>query len=121
MPQSAFLSWVIIVLAISGFSLWPEGFVPDTYMLDKLAHFSAYALLAVVPAIFITSWRTLLWVAAGLIAIGAGLEGAQHLLPHRWASYSDLAANIAGVLTGSAMGWIGGRWFVRPASIETDA
>lgn len=121
MPQSAFLSWVIIVLAISGFSLWPEGFVPDTYMLDKLAHFSAYALLAAVPAIFITSWRTLFWVAAGLIAIGAGLEGAQHLLPHRWASYSDLAANIAGVLTGTAMGWIVGSRVVRPALIEKNA
>lgn len=118
MPRSAFLSWIVIVVAIAVFSLWPEGFVPDTYMLDKLAHFSAYAALAIVPAVFTTSWRTLLWITAGLIAVGTGMEAAQHLLPHRWASYSDLAANIAGVLTGSFTGWYGRHWFIRSALSE---
>lgn len=100
MPRVIFYGWLAIAGLIAALSLWPEGLLSHHYHLDKLAHFAAYGTLAGIPALYSTSRRTVLIIAMALISVSAGLELAQYLLPDRWPSLLDLAANVAGVCTG---------------------
>lgn len=106
MPRVIFYGWLAIAGLIAGLSLWPEGLLSHHYHLDKLAHFAAYGTLAGIPALYSTSRRTVLVVGLGLIAVSAGLELAQYLLPDRWPSLLDLAANVVGVFTGVICAWL---------------
>ena len=106
MAPPVFYGWLAVFGTIIALSLWPEGLVPHKYHLDKLAHLTAYATLAGIPALFSTSRRVVLAIAATLILISAGLEIAQYLLPDRWPSLLDLAANIVGVVGGTVSGWV---------------
>lgn len=105
MPRLIFYGWLAIAGLIAALSLWPEGLLSDHHHFDKLAHFCAYATLTGVPALYSTSRRAILVVGTGLIGVSAGLELAQYLLPDRWPSLLDLAANVVGVLTGTVSAW----------------
>ena len=64
---------------------------------DKLGHLAAYGLLMFW---FARLYRTRLWYAVGLVAMGVALEGLQGALGYRSYEVADMAANTAGVLLG---------------------
>lgn len=78
--------------------------VPTPY--DKLVHASVYGLALVVAvwALRPTFWRCLVVAALGM-AVGAGQEWQQSLLPGRVASVADWLADLAGLLCGLLLCW----------------
>lgn len=81
-------------------SLLPAGGIALGEKWDKIAHFGAYFLTAL---LFYYAFRTRLErtdIYAVFFAFGYGviLELVQWIVPHRIASFSDLAANFSGVL-----------------------
>ena len=69
---------------------------------DKVMHFSAYAVLALVPAIGLQFSIAIPCIVANEL-VGVGLEFAQLLVPDRSCDLYDAAANTAGVLVGTAL------------------
>ncbi len=67
---------------------------------DKVEHFVAYYLLAILPALCVR--RTVFgFLAGGLMSVyGVVLEYAQTLTPDRTFDYADMKMNAAGVLCG---------------------
>ncbi len=72
---------------------------------DKLAHFGAYMLMALIGMPLVATPRTRVWMLLSIIAMGAGLEAIQSIIPGRSASGWDLAADATGVVAGSAL-WL---------------
>jgi VanZ family protein len=71
---------------------------------DKVMHFSAYLLLALLPLIsFKGRWRAL-FCALLMIVLGVALEGGQWFSPGRSVELGDALANTLGVLTGTLAG-----------------
>ena len=108
---------VLLLAALAWGSLMPGSDVPGPENLDKIEHFSTYALLAVwftglVP-------RERYWtVAAGLAAFGVLMEALQQVTHlGRQADVLDVAANVGGICAGIAIAaWRTGGWAPR---IET--
>ena len=107
-PQKrlALVGWTLMMGLIAALSVWPEGVVSDRHHLDKVGHFTAYAALAFLPALFASSLRQVLIIASGICLIGLGLEAAQMLLPGRVPSLLDTAANLAGAIAGTGAGFV---------------
>lgn len=98
----AFLSGVLIVTWLS---LLPREDMPNVGVSDKLLHMAAYAALTV-PGIFgFQSRRSVLFIAAGLLALGCILEIAQTMIPGRNASIFDASANGLGIALGLIAAW----------------
>ena len=96
--------WTVFFLGLSVvivLSVIPAEAFPNLRLPDIVAHMAAYAVLAVAGGIACRSVRSLFMLAAGLMALGAGLEFAQALLPTRDASSSELLANFVGIALGS--------------------
>ena len=89
--------------------------VGSTHINDKTLHFTAYAVLAFIPAF---GWRLRcgIPVAASMILLGVALEFAQRLVPFRSFEVGDMIANALGVLAGMALALMGQAWM---ASVET--
>jgi VanZ family protein len=100
-----------IVHALALFILSAQPKLPETPGGDKLAHFAAYALLALLVARAFggsTSLRGLrLFAIASIVAAlyGVSDEIHQSFVPGRDASVEDALADAAGALIGS-LGWI---------------
>ena len=80
---------------------------------DKLLHATTFLVLAVW---FSGQYRrpSYLRVAAGLLLFGLIIEGCQYLVGYRSADLLDVAANIAGLVTGFAIALAGlGGWSQR--------
>lgn len=93
------LAWSL-ALAIAVGSLLPSMPGPALKFSDKLQHFLAYVVLALVFAAAF-SRRHWLGIAAGLFVFGALIELLQWWLPgQRSAEWGDLAANVGGIATG---------------------
>ena len=70
---------------------------------DKVEHFLAYFLLGGSAVQVFQRGRALLWVAAGLVLMGVGIEIAQGALTEtRMADPADALANTIGVVAGLA-------------------
>ena len=70
---------------------------------DKVEHFLAYFLLGGSAVQVFQRGRALLWVAAGLVLMGVGIEIAQGALTEtRMADPADALANTIGVVVGLA-------------------
>ncbi len=80
--------------------------VPAPY--DKLVHASVYGLALAVAgwALRPTFWHCLALALLGM-AVGAGQEWHQSLLPGRVASVEDWLADLAGLLCGLLLCWAG--------------
>ncbi len=80
---------------------------------DKAQHFSAYGLLGFWFT-GITQQRRYLWVAGGLILLGALMELGQGFMGlGREMEFGDFVANTAGVATSVALAYAGlGAWMV---------
>ena len=99
----------LYVVAIIVGSVIPEG--PDLPINgDKVVHFGAYAVMALLGLPLTTQWSARGGMFLFILAIGAGIELVQTLLPYRMGSVWDMAANAAGAVIGAAV-WLGLRRF----------
>lgn len=96
--------WALCTLVVAGLSLSSHGIVSGYHHLDKVAHFSAYFSLAILPTFLSNNTKHIIIVVGALALLGVGLEGLQSLLPHRSSSFYDLLANLLGLSFGSAIG-----------------
>lgn len=108
---------VVVVVVIVAGSLLPFALLPNETGSDKIGHYSAYLILAVLASGIVSPER--LWrVMLRCFFLGLGLEAVQALMTdNRVAEWGDLLANVAGVLTA----WLiasGGRagWGLRAAT-----
>lgn len=96
---------VIGVLAVVGLSLLPARDLPPAPFsgFDKVGHFLGYAALSAYGGMLFARMRAQAWAAAGLVALGIGLEVLQALLTDsRMGDLHDAVANTLGVLAGLA-------------------
>ncbi len=104
------LGWLLLCGVAVG-SLVPAVPAAAAQISDKLMHFLAYAVLAFV---FIGAYGRHRWpfFVIGLLLLGAAIELAQGLLvASRASEWLDLAANSAGVATGTLVALaIPGNW-----------
>jgi VanZ family protein len=67
---------------------------------DKLGHFSAYGLFAVLGFFIVTTRKSYQQLCLGIILFSAVMEVLQHYIPGRVSSFYDLGANTLGVALG---------------------
>jgi VanZ family protein len=96
--------WLAALAGVITGELLPGNSAPMLFLAraginDKLMHFAAYTLLAVIP-VFAFRLRTGLVCAVSMIALGVALEFAQRLVPGRGYEVADMLANTLGVLAG---------------------
>ena len=103
---------VILRVVFSGYiafiallSLIPAGPEMPGGMSDKLAHFGAYALMALIGMQVTATARGRTAMMISLVAVGAGLEAIQAIIPLRVPSGWDLVSNVMGVVAGGAF-WL---------------
>lgn len=94
--------WVAIILVGTS---WPSlKLGPPDLALDKVAHFSAYAILAALSVRATLTPRhnlTLVLVVIGVSLLGAVDEWHQSFIPRRSMSFLDWCADTLGALTGA--------------------
>ena len=81
---------------------------------DKVLHFSAYGLLAVLALVQRKSYRTALMVVIAIVLLGAMIEFLQPFAG-RQREAADLMANVAGTVIGALLAWF--LHNVRPTSL----
>jgi VanZ family protein len=107
------IGWILVVLTINdSLERHPPQFL-NVFYSDKLLHFSGYFALATWFG-GVTRRARYLVVAAGLLALGGGIEIAQGLMHNgREADWWDFVANALGVTTGLVIAYAGlGRWMI---------
>jgi VanZ family protein len=102
--------WAVLLLVIATGELLPGNSAPimllsEFELSDKIIHFSAYAVLALVPAFGLRFQMAALCVIATEL-VGVALELAQTLVNGRSCDIYDLAANTGGVLAGIGLAMI---------------
>lgn len=107
MKSLAQLAFVVGLMLLFVLCLTPGQEMPDIGTSDKLLHGAAFLMLAFAgrlafPASSRSGWALL----GGLIAIGAGIEFAQMLVPGRSADAADWLADSLGVIAGLGLGEI---------------
>lgn len=111
----------LAVLAIVAASLMPDAIGEAAGGIDKLGHFTAYLLLALLGSAVVTA-DEVRRVMLRTFLLGLALEAGQALLTTtRSAEWTDIAANTAGVLVawwlvhGGLAGWAerAEQWFDR--------
>lgn len=73
--------------------------LPGPWTWDKLDHFTAYFGLALLATLGWGIRRSVVWILAGVLAIGGSLEGLQALVG-RDAEWGDMLANALGATAG---------------------
>jgi len=102
------------VVAVGLLSLIPPDAVPAVNLWDKLAHFLAYAMLALCGGFAFSAHRTEIALGALLIGFGCILEIAQIYIPGRSGSIADAIANGLGVVAGMVIVQFLRRRFTKP-------
>ena len=102
------------VVAVGLLSLIPPDAVPVVNLWDKLAHFLAYAMLALCGGFAFSAHRTEIALGALLIGCGCILEIAQIYIPGRSGSIADAIANGLGVVAGMVIVQFLRRRFTKP-------
>ncbi|MEK6698647.1 MAG: VanZ family protein [Nitrospirota bacterium] len=100
------LPTIIYISLILTLSFKPAPKLPSVGQIDKLAHASAYALLAFLSALSFARTgfkRTVLPAVSLAVLVGAGDEFFQAFNPVRTSSLYDLMADGAGALIGVAI------------------
>ena len=93
--------WCAAVLTVIVVCLIPPPELNLPQNSDKVEHLLAYFILSASAVQLFGSRRALCWVAAGLVAMGVGIEWAQGALTAtRMADPMDALANASGVLIG---------------------
>ena len=101
-PRFWLVLWLLAVALLVVVCLIPlQGLPPLPDNSDKVEHLLAYFILSASAVQLFGSRRALCWVAAGLVAMGVGIEWAQGALTAtRMADPMDALANASGVLIG---------------------
>ena len=95
--------WIGAIVGVVVLSLAPPPDMDLPAGADKVEHFIAYFLLAASAVQLYASGRALLWIGMGIVALGVGLEVAQHLATTtRQMDPGDALADLFGVLAGMA-------------------
>jgi VanZ family protein len=107
LPRTVLLVWAGLLLLVIIGELLPQNSRPMILLSsanigDKLLHFSAYAVLAFIPAIGLQLSSAIACLIASEV-VGVGLEFAQLFVPDRSCDPYDAVANTAGVLAGTAL------------------
>ena len=102
------LVWLAGLTAVVIGSLAPAqssviGLLDRAHLNDKVQHFTAYALLAALPALQRFRCRRPGTTVVSLFLLGTALELGQLFSPGRSCDWHDLAANYCGILTGTAL------------------
>ena len=98
------LTWLVMLTAFITLSLMPRISLPNSYNLDKIAHFSGCLVLAT-TSFYLLKLKKRVVIAIILLAIiSIVTELIQIYVPGRTASYADAAANFSGIVVGSIIG-----------------
>lgn len=98
--------WCLGIVALVVVCLLPGPDLPRVPVNDKLEHALAFALLASSAVQLFTRGRALATVAAGLLALGVGIEFAQALFTTtRAMELADVVADAIGIGAGMAVAW----------------
>ncbi|MEO8302123.1 MAG: VanZ family protein [Rhizomicrobium sp.] len=95
----AWLFWPALAVVVWGELTPHPPELAGPLMWDKLDHFIAYFGLSLLSTLAWGLRRSLIWLFAGLVALGGGMEILQDLLG-RDAEWGDFLANDLGILTG---------------------
>jgi len=94
--------WVVIILIGTS---WPSVSVgPDVQHLDKVVHFTAYAVLSALmlrATLTPREWGTVAMIIAMVSVFGAVDEWHQSFIPRRSMSFADWIADSMGALAGA--------------------
>ena len=105
-PALWLAAWVAMIAAVAIGSLLPAGELPPVPFdgFDKVQHLLGYFVLSAFAVMLFARMRTQALCAAGLVALGIGLEAAQAALTvSREADAADALFNAVGVLAGLAI------------------
>jgi VanZ family protein len=113
-PFSAYalITWLVIILIVSSIPSIPTFKIRTAIgdiRLDYLIHICEYGLLASLSYLSITgagfkmSWSKFILITSGLIFFAIADEFHQKLIPGRFFSYKDLAANLTGIFAASVI------------------
>jgi len=99
-------AWLSLLGVVVLLSLVPGRALPAVPVDDSVAHGGAYFVLAVLPVARAARG----WVgstgAVLLAPLGMLLEVVQKVIPGRSFEWRDVAANVAGMMAGMALGWL---------------
>ncbi len=94
----------VLVVAVAYLALHPQPPAAMTGGWDKLNHALAFAALAWSACLALGDSVRRRWSAvAGLLAFGGAIELAQLVVPGRAGEWSDLLADVIGIVIGSAL------------------
>lgn len=110
LERLARMAFLVGLAAVMVLSLVPQDMVPSTDVSDKVNHLAAYGALAFAGAIGFRGRRTLVLLAAGLLALGGALEIAQGFVPGRMPSAGDLLADGIGIALGALVALAVNAW-----------
>ena len=105
-PALWLASWAVMIAAVTAGSLLPARELPPVPFngFDKIQHLLGYFVLSAYAVMLFARMRTQALCAAGLVALGIGLELAQAALTvSREADPADALFNAMGVLAGLAI------------------
>lgn len=95
--------WIGAIVGVVILSLVPPPDMDLPAGADKVEHFIAYFAISASAVQLFESRRALLWIGLGMVALGVGLEFAQHLATTtRQMDQGDAWADLLGVLAGLA-------------------
>ena len=97
MPHGLFWAYVAVIVVLSLVPTAPELAVGG----DKLAHFGAYGLMALLRLPWAGDRRRAWYGLLLVCGIGGGVELAQGLVPYRTGSAADFVADVAGATLGT--------------------
>ncbi|MGO2415300.1 MULTISPECIES: VanZ family protein [Cobetia] len=105
----AFVALLCLLLILFGTLSPGEPHPEQTFPWDKLQHFSAFVLLALMTRL---SGISSLIILPALLLLGVGIECLQLLIPYRGAEVLDALADFLGILAGLGC-HLGGRLMAR--------
>lgn len=95
--------WIGAITGVVILSLVPPPDMDLPRGVDKVEHFVAYFVLSASAVQLFASRRALLWIGLAMVALGVGLEFAQHLATtSRTMDQADAWADLFGVVAGLA-------------------
>lgn len=102
---------VIAFVAVTGAALVPDLGPPGRYHADKAVHAVAYAILTFLPLRLARAPGHASLIVLAVALLSGATELAQLIVPGRYFSFGDLAANAAGLTIGAGAtahlrGWL---------------
>lgn len=99
-PTILLALWWASLAVVVGLTLAPGMGPPPRFGLDKVAHFAAYAWLALLASLALADQRhrtARRWAWSGLLLVAVASEAGQAFIPGRQPLLGDMAANVGGL------------------------